>query len=60
VYRDGKWLIDTNSDYVVDHRDQAFAQFGGPDDVPVIGDWDGDGTDDPGLFRPGGVLKPEL
>jgi serine-aspartate repeat-containing protein C/D/E len=24
---------------------------GGPDDVPVVGDWDGDGTDDPGVYH---------
>jgi hypothetical protein len=25
--------------------------FGNPGDVPVVGDWDGDGVDTPGLFR---------
>jgi len=32
--------------------DQSVA-FGEPDDLPVIGDWDGDGGDDIGLYRPG-------
>jgi parallel beta-helix repeat protein len=27
--------------------------FGEPDDLPVIGDWDGDGDDNIGLYRPG-------
>jgi parallel beta-helix repeat protein len=27
--------------------------FGEPDDLPVIGDWDGDGGDNIGLYRPG-------
>lgn len=27
--------------------------FGAPGDVPVVGDWDGDGTDDIGVWRPG-------
>ena len=38
--------------------DQSVA-FGEPDDLPVIGDWDGDGDDNIGLYRPGsttGVL----
>ncbi len=32
--------------------DQSVA-FGEPDDLPVIGDWDGDGDDNIGLYRPG-------
>jgi parallel beta-helix repeat protein len=31
--------------------DQSVA-FGEPDDLPVIGDWDGDGDDNIGLYRP--------
>ena len=26
--------------------------FGGAGDVPLMGDWDGDGVDTPGLYRP--------
>jgi Right handed beta helix region len=29
-----------------------FFDFGNPGDIPVIGDWEGDGTDSPGLRRP--------
>ena len=29
--------------------------FGEPDDLPVVGDWDGDGVDNIGLYRPGGT-----
>jgi len=25
--------------------------FGNPDDLPFMGDWDGDGVDTPGLYR---------
>jgi parallel beta-helix repeat protein len=32
--------------------DQSVA-FGEPDDLPIIGDWDGDGDDNIGLYRPG-------
>jgi parallel beta-helix repeat protein len=32
--------------------DQSVA-FGEPDDLPVIGDWDGDADDNIGLYRPG-------
>ncbi|MFH1331637.1 MAG: L,D-transpeptidase family protein [Actinomycetota bacterium] len=27
--------------------------FGGSGDIPLMGDWDGDGVDTPGLYRPG-------
>jgi hypothetical protein len=27
--------------------------FGQPGDIPVVGDWDGNGIKDPGVFRPG-------
>ena len=33
------------------YADQSVA-FGEPDDLPVIGDWDGDGDDNIGLYRP--------
>ena len=28
--------------------------LGGPDHQPVVGDWDGDGADEVGVFRDGG------
>ena len=31
--------------------DESFF-FGVPGDIPFLGDWDGDGTDTPGLYRP--------
>ncbi len=42
----GRWYL----------RDSAGVQtvffFGDPDDVPIAGDWDGDGVDTPGMYRP--------
>jgi hypothetical protein len=48
--------------YIIDHlgsgdaglgaADARFV-FGNPGDVPVVGDWDGDGIDEVGLHRPG-------
>jgi len=31
-----------------------FGQFGAPTDIPVIGDWDANGTDTVGIWRAGG------
>ena len=39
----GRW----NKDFDV------VSQFGSPGDLPIIGDWDGDGDDDIGIYRPG-------
>jgi hypothetical protein len=32
-------------------HDKVF-EMGGEGDMPVVGDWDGDGIDDPGTFKP--------
>ena len=52
VYRDGKWIIDTNGNRQIDAQDKVF-ELGGAGDKPVVGDWNGDGTDDPGVYHPG-------
>jgi PKD repeat protein len=44
----GIWYLDFNNTGVVD---KTF-QFGKAGDVPVIGDWNGDGTSDAAVFRP--------
>jgi hypothetical protein len=52
----GQWFFD------LDHSgtwngcgiaDLCLAQFGAPGDLPVTGDWDGDGSDEVGTFRQG-------
>jgi hypothetical protein len=32
---------------------EAFGPYGQEGDVPLVGDWDGDGDDEPGVYRPG-------
>jgi hypothetical protein len=31
--------------------------LGGPNDVPVVGDWNGDGVDEPGIYHAGPVAN---
>ena len=52
VYRNGKWIIDTNNNHQIDAHDKVF-ELGGAGDKPVVGDWNDDGMDDPGVFTPG-------
>jgi hypothetical protein len=56
VLRDGfLWLLDANGNGTWDGTaggDYAFA-FGAPGDVPVVGDWTGDGVTKVGMFRLG-------
>jgi uncharacterized surface anchored protein len=52
VFRDGKWVLDTDGDGVLTSADTLVA-FGEQDDVPVVGDWNGDGVDDLGVFKNG-------
>lgn len=55
VYRAGRWLIDANGDGQLEEMelaatDQAFAaEVAGK---PIVGDWDGDGVDEPALVSP--------
>ena len=49
------WLLDANGNGTYDGTaagDYAFA-FGAPGDVPVVGDWTGDGVTKVGMFRDG-------
>ncbi|MHC4218864.1 MAG: right-handed parallel beta-helix repeat-containing protein, partial [Planctomycetota bacterium] len=52
VYRVGNWYLDLNGNDLWDGGDTTFL-FGLPDDVPVVGDWDGDGDDEVGVYRDG-------
>jgi hypothetical protein len=56
VLRDGfLWLLDANGSGTWDGTaggDFAFA-FGAPGDVPIVGDWTGDGVTKVGMFRDG-------
>jgi hypothetical protein len=57
VVRDGFfWLLDANGDGTYDGTaggDYAFPFGGIPGDVPVVGDWTGDGVSKVGMFRDG-------
>jgi len=46
------WIVDMNGNHEMDAHDAVFA-LGGPGDLPVAGDWTGDGVDKPGVYRPG-------
>ena len=50
VFRNGQWILDTNHNHVYDSGDTVY-NFGQPGDIPVVGDWNGDGKDDIGVFR---------
>jgi hypothetical protein len=67
----GEWLIDADGDGLLSDadrafvRDEAFASVGeaalsggARGVVPIAGDWDGDGRDEPGLFTPGEAEEP--
>jgi len=50
VVRQGVWYLrDTTTSGVADHT----FQYGDPGDVPMFGDWDGNGTATPAVFRNG-------
>jgi len=56
VYRDGKWILDSDGSGTLDSCgiDLCIDSFGGNrGDVPVVGDWNGDGTDKIGIYRNG-------
>lgn len=50
----GQWFLDRNGNRKKDNckKDECAASFGLPEDLPVVGDWDGTGTDKIGVFRP--------
>jgi hypothetical protein len=50
----GYWYLDANGNGKWDgcRRDKCFGPFGGPGDVPVVGDWSGNQIDKIGTFDP--------
>ena len=50
IFRGGWWFLDTDG---AGGMAEQVVGFGGPGDLPVVGDWDGDGDDDLGIFRGG-------
>jgi hypothetical protein len=52
IFRNGTWILDINSDGVIDAGDKTVS-FGQAGDVPVVGDWRGTGQIALGLFRQG-------
>jgi methionine-rich copper-binding protein CopC len=48
----GLWTIDLNRSFTLNIGDVIAAQFGQHGDIPIVGDWDGDGIDQIGVFRP--------
>jgi hypothetical protein len=52
VYRRGTWYLDVNGNDQWDGGDTSFA-FGLSADIPLMGDWDGDGIDQVAIYRTG-------
>jgi hypothetical protein len=57
LFRSGYfWVLDTNGNGVIETTpggDRSFPLGGLPGDVPVVGDWNGDGRSKAGIFRQG-------
>jgi uncharacterized repeat protein (TIGR01451 family) len=60
IFRNGLWILDANGNGVVDNVNQpggdlVFQYTATPGDIPVVGDWNGDGRTKTGVFRNNGV-----
>jgi hypothetical protein len=53
IFRAGIWLIDSNDNRTWDPGVDANLTYGGAGDIPVTGDWTGDGRVRIGVFRNG-------
>lgn len=58
IFFQGEWFVDINGNGRWDDED-LWAKLGGPQDLPVVGDWDADGKDDIGIFGPEWPGDPE-
>lgn len=46
------WILDRNRNGVYDVADTIRTFIGVPGDIPVVGDWNGDGRDEIGIYHP--------
>ncbi|MFO1022296.1 MAG: hypothetical protein U0903_16620 [Planctomycetales bacterium] len=55
VVRTGQFYIDSNVNRVWNGngRGDTYFRFGNSSDIPIVGDWNGDGYDETGVFRNG-------
>ena len=53
VFRNGTWYMDTNQNMMWDQGVDAVISFGMAGDIPVVGDWNGNGIKKIGVFRNG-------
>jgi len=53
VWRAGKFYLDLNGNRSWNAGVDGIFSFGSPTDTPMIGDWNGDGSDDLGVWRAG-------
>jgi bacillopeptidase F len=60
VFRDGRWLRDVTENMAWDAGADSIATFGRAGDVPVSGDWNGDGITEIGVFRSSGTWYLDL
>ncbi len=51
VFHDGTWKLDLNGNDAFNEGNKGTFTFGEAGDQPVVGDWDGDGWDQIGVFR---------
>ena len=54
VFRNGGWWLDYNGNGVWNSGTDLYYNWGTTGDVPLVGDWNGDGKTEVGVFRKGG------
>jgi hypothetical protein len=52
IFRDGRWVLDTNGDGRFNKTDASFA-YGAEGDLPIAADWNNDGITEVGIYRGG-------